>query len=71
MSNPTKSWGAKCIPIAYHHLICGYWQELREVDDQIAKAEIELTDEVEMKLMEDERILHTNAWRTYREVLRA
>ncbi len=26
LSNPTKSWGAKCIPIAYHRFICGYWQ---------------------------------------------
>jgi hypothetical protein len=42
-------------------------KELREVDDQIARAEIELTDEVEMKLTEDERISHSNAWRTHRE----
>jgi hypothetical protein len=26
LSNPTKGWGAKCISIAYHRLICGYWR---------------------------------------------
>ena len=26
LSNPTKGWGAKCIPITYHRLICGYWR---------------------------------------------
>ena len=40
---------------------------MREVDDQIATAEIELADEVEMKLTEDEKISHGNAWRTHRE----
>ncbi len=45
----------------------GLLKELMEVDDQIAKLEIELTDEVEMKLTEDERIAHSNAWRTHRE----
>ena len=42
-------------------------RELREVDDQIAKCKIELSDEVEMKLTEDEKIAHSNAWRTHRE----
>ena len=42
-------------------------RELREVDDQIAKCNIELSDEVEMKLTEDEKIAHSNAWRTHRE----
>ena len=42
-------------------------RELREVDDQIAKCNIELTDEVEMKLTEAEKIAHANAWRTHRE----
>jgi hypothetical protein len=42
-------------------------RELREVDDQIAKCNIELTDKVEMKLTEDEKIAHSNAWRTHRE----
>ncbi len=42
-------------------------RELREVDDQITKCNIELTNEVEMKLTEDEKIAHANAWRTHRE----
>ncbi len=42
-------------------------RELREVDNQIAKCNIELTDEVEMKLTKDEKISHSNAWRTHRE----
>ena len=40
---------------------CALLKELRQVNDQIALAEIELTDEVEMKLTEDERIAHSNA----------
>ncbi len=42
-------------------------RELREVDDQIAKCNIELTDKVEMNLTKDEKISHSNAWRTHRE----
>ena len=42
-------------------------KELREVDDQMAKAEIELVDEVDMKLTEDEKISHSNARRSHRE----
>ncbi len=34
---------------------------------KFAKCNIELSDEVEMKLMEDEKIVHSNAWRTHRE----
>ncbi len=26
LSNPTKGRGAKCIPIAYHRLVHGYWR---------------------------------------------
>ncbi len=37
------------------------------MDDQIAKCNIELDDEVEMKLTEDEKTAHANAWRTHRE----
>ncbi len=40
---------------------------MEEVDDQIAKGEIELADEVEMKLIKDKKIAHANAWRTHRE----
>jgi hypothetical protein len=42
---------------------------MREVDDQIANGEIELADEVKMKLTKDEKIAHANAWRTHRETI--
>ena len=42
-------------------------KEMREVEDQLAQAEIELTDQVDMKLTEDEKIAHANAWRSHRE----
>jgi hypothetical protein len=40
---------------------------MREVDDKIAKGEIELANEVKMKLTKDKKIAHANAWRTHRE----
>ena len=43
-------------------------RELREVNDQIAKCNIKLADKVEMKLTKDEKIAHSNVWRTHREV---
>ena len=45
----------------------GLLKEMREVDDQIARGDIKLTDEVDMKLTDDERTAHSNAWRTHRE----
>jgi hypothetical protein len=45
----------------------GLLKEMREVDDQIAKEKIELANEVEMKLIEDKKIVHANVWRTHRE----
>jgi len=47
----------------------GLLKELREVEDQIARGNIELNDEVEMKLTDtdDEKTAHSNAWRTHRE----
>jgi hypothetical protein len=45
----------------------GLLKELREVDDQIARGDIKLNDEVEMKLTDDEKTAHSNAWRTHRE----
>jgi hypothetical protein len=42
-------------------------KRLQEVDDQIARGDIELNDEVEMKLTDDEKTAHSNAWRTHRE----
>jgi hypothetical protein len=45
----------------------GLLKEKREVDEDIAKVEIELADEVGMKLTEDKKISHSNAWRTHRK----
>ncbi len=45
----------------------GLLKEMREFDDKIAKGEIELANEVEMKLTKDEKISYANAWRTHRE----
>jgi hypothetical protein len=42
-------------------------KELRDVDDQIARSDIKLNDEVQMKLTDDEKTAHSNAWRTHRE----
>jgi hypothetical protein len=44
---------------------------MRGVDDQIAKEEIELANEVEMKLTVDKKIAHANAWRTHRETTKS
>ncbi len=45
----------------------GLLKEMREVDDQIAKGEIELANDVKMKLSKAKKIIHANAWRTHRE----
>lgn len=42
-------------------------KELREVNDQIVKGDIELVHEVDINLAEDEKIGHANAWKTHRE----
>ncbi len=44
---------------------CGLLKELCKVDDQIAKGDIKLKDEVEMKLTNDEKIAHSNVWHTH------
>ena len=44
---------------------CSLKKELREVYNDIAKIEIELKDDVEMKLMDNEKTAHRNAWRTH------
>jgi len=46
---------------------CGLLKELREVDDQIARGNIKLKYEAEMKLADDENTAHSNAWRTHQE----
>jgi len=42
-------------------------KEQCEVDDQIAKGDIKLKDEVEMKLTNNEKTAHSNAWHSHRE----
>jgi hypothetical protein len=42
-------------------------KEMQEIDDDIAKAEINLKDEVEIKLTKDEKTAHRNAWRSHHE----
>jgi hypothetical protein len=45
----------------------GLLKKLQEVDDQIARGDIELKDEVKMKLTDDEKTAHNNTWRTHQE----
>jgi hypothetical protein len=40
----------------------GLLKELRKVDGQIAKGDIKLKDEIEMKLTDDEKTAHSKAW---------
>jgi hypothetical protein len=42
-------------------------KERREIEYQILKCEIDLYDEVEMKLTDDKKIAHSNAWRSHHE----
>ncbi len=46
---------------------CGLLKELCEVDDQIAKGDIQLKDEAKMKLTKDEKTAHSNGWPTHRK----
>jgi hypothetical protein len=39
----------------------------REIEDQIFKCEIDLDNEVKMKLTDDEKMAHSNAWRSHHE----
>jgi hypothetical protein len=42
-------------------------KERQEIENQILKCEIDLNDEVEMKLMDNKKMAHSNAWRSHRE----
>ena len=42
-------------------------KEMREVEDNIAKTKIELTDEIDLKLADNEMAAHNSAWVTYQE----
>ncbi len=44
---------------------CGLLKEMQEVDNQIARGDIKLNDKVKMKLTDNERTAHSNAWRTH------
>ena len=46
---------------------CGLLKELREVDNQITKGDIELNDAAKMKLTIDENMAHSNGWHTHQE----
>jgi hypothetical protein len=41
---------------------CALLKEMHEINNDIAKGEIDLKDEVEMKLTKDEKTSHSNAW---------
>jgi hypothetical protein len=42
-------------------------KERREIEDQILKCEIDLNNEVEMKLTDNEKMAHSNVWRGHHE----
>jgi hypothetical protein len=42
-------------------------KERREIEDQSLKCEIDLNNEVEMKLMDNKKMAHSNVWRSHRE----
>ena len=44
-----------------------FLKELCKVDGQIAKCDIELNDEVEMKLTDNEKMAHSNVWHTHQK----
>jgi hypothetical protein len=45
----------------------GLLKELQEADDKIPKGNIKLNDEVKMRLTDDKKISHSNAWCTHPE----
>ncbi len=47
---------------------CKLMTEKRDIVDQILRCEIELKDEVKMKLRDDEKMAHNNAWQSHCEV---
>jgi hypothetical protein len=42
-------------------------KEREEIEEQILKCEIDLNDEVEMKLMDNKKMAHSNTWRSHCE----
>lgn len=47
---------------------CKLMTEKQEIEDQIPWCEIKLKDEVEMKLTEDKKMMHSNTWQTHCEL---
>ncbi len=47
---------------------CALLKEMHEIDDDIAKGKIDHKDEVKIKLTEDEKISHSNAWWSHRKL---
>jgi hypothetical protein len=43
----------------------GLLKELQKADNHIARGDIKLNDDVEMKLTDDEKSAHSNVWRTH------
>jgi hypothetical protein len=48
---------------------CKLMTEKRDIVDQILHCEIKLKDEVEIKLMDDKKMAHNNAWQSHRKVM--
>jgi hypothetical protein len=44
-------------------------KERQEIEDQILKCEIDLNDEVEMKLKDDKMMAHSNSWHSHCETI--
>ncbi len=42
-------------------------KERHEIEDQILKCEVDLNNEVEMKLTDNEKMAHSNSWRSHCE----
>jgi hypothetical protein len=42
-------------------------KERREIEDQILKCEIDLSNEVEIKLTDNKKIAHSKVWHSHRE----
>ncbi len=42
-------------------------KERWEIEDQILKCEIDLNDEVEMKVTDNKKMAHSNSWRSHCE----
>ncbi len=47
---------------------CKLMTEKQDIVDQILRCEIKLKDEVEMKLTDDKKMAHNNAWQSHRKV---